>query len=226
MAAAGATAPASQPSPSRPRHSPTPVVAQRSAPAQVGPLHQQLGHQVIDAGIGGLLLLDLPDQRLCLGGPVHHEQGPGQRYPRIDEGGAAVVQGALESVRRRRRVVSQQPLLTGPQVGLGPGELLGLRAGGGQIDHLLGSRPVITGARGVELDGIEEVAIQQHHVTGRTQPGTGSNAANELSHADTALSARAFQGVPEAAPQRVPGLVMQERIDGQRRVLQQPCFQV
>src|SRR5260370_42666820 len=35
-----------------------------------------------------------------------------------------------------------------------------------------------------------------------------------------------LQSVPEAAAQGVPHLVVQQRIDGQRRVLQQPGFEV
>ena len=33
---------------------------------------------------------------------------------------------------------------------------------------------------------------------------------------------RAFQGIPESAPERMPHLVMQQRVDGQGRALQQP----
>src|SRR5258707_15714651 len=45
-------------------------------------------------------------------------------------------------------------------------------------------------------------------------------------YGETTLSARTLQGIPETAAQRVPGLVVQQRIDRQRRVLEQPRFQV
>jgi hypothetical protein len=41
-----------------------------------------------------------------------------------------------------------------------------------------------------------------------------------------ALTARAFEGVPETAAQRVAHLVVQQKVDRQRRTLQQPCLQV
>jgi hypothetical protein len=69
---------------------------------------------------------------------------------------------------------------------------------------------VVATARRIELDRIKQIPGQQHHVTGRTHTETGFNAANELSHRRTALSARSFQGIPEAAAQRVPGLVVQQ----------------
>ena len=117
-------------------------------------------------------------------------------------------------------------MLPRPHESLGPGKSVGLRAGGSQIGHLLRRRPVIAGARGVELDGVEQVTAQHNHTGEITRPGPRFNAADELSHGETQLSARPLKRVPEPAAQRVPYLVMQEGVDRQRRILKQPGLQV
>jgi len=87
---------------------------------QVRALSQELGHQVtrprLARRFGGQRL----NQRFGLPRPIHHEQRPRQRRPRIDVGRAAVLQRAHEPVGSGGGIVGEQPLFPRTGVGLGP----------------------------------------------------------------------------------------------------------
>ena len=58
----------------------------------------------------------------------------------------------------------EQPLLARPDIGLRPGHRRGLRAGVRKPGHLFRRSPVLTAARGFELDRVERLGAQDNHV--------------------------------------------------------------
>jgi hypothetical protein len=138
-------------------------------------LGEQFSHQVAGPGVAGaldVLPVELADQRLALVPPPQSEQGTGQRRPRVGKRLPAIRPGLLEPLGGDRGLVGEQPLLARAHVRLRPGHASRLLGRCGEMVHAQRGPPVITGARGVEFDLVEQVISQDNHVRGRTQvPG-------------------------------------------------------
>ena len=157
---------------------------QRSA--QVTLLGEQLRDQVAGARLlPGARSGEFGEQRVGFGGPAEREHRAGQRHPGIIERRARVGDGRMELRHGLGRLVSQQPLLAGPHVRLGPGHVVrrGLRGDRGlygEPAHTHRGPFMVARAGSHELDSVEHVTGQCNHVLKRTPRGRAQSGVSPL----------------------------------------------
>ena len=134
-----------------------PSVRPGERPYHVGAFGQQLSQQVAHPRIAWRFGRQPGEQRFGLSRLAHHEQRPRQLHPRIDGGGAAVLDRAHETIGCGGRLIGEQPLFACPHVCLGTRHRGGLGAGVSQLCHFLRRCPVIARGCGVEFDCVKSL---------------------------------------------------------------------